>query len=517
MQPTVLFRVDAGLAIGSGHVMRSLALAEALRRQGARVVWIMRPQPSDLRQLIKSKAFEVRPLPSAAPADSAEADRGEYERWLGAPWEVDALQTLQALSLSDTRPDLLIVDHYGIDARWERSVRPHVERLVVIDDLVNRSHDCDILVAPTAGLSPSLYRRLVPRHCRIFAGVSYALIASEFAERRSESITRRQARRGVVRRILVCFGGVDRTDLTSACIRALRQSRFDGRLDVVLGAEAPHKETVAGLLNAYFPSCRLHIAPASMASLMVEADLSIGAAGVMAWERCAMGLPAIVMCAAANQEEVASALAGHGAAVVVEPSGELEESLAERIHELLRDPVRVDQMGKRAAGVCDGLGAARTALVLSPEQARDGKAVTLRLARASDRQRLFKWQTHPSTRQYARKPGPPQYAEHCRWVRERIQDPRCLFHIIEYDMRPAGVVRLDALDQSRMFEISIYIDPEMKQRGIARAALRGIRRLLPWAELHAWVMPGNVASQRLFEGAGYTYHDGRYIARPRVH
>lgn len=516
MKPGVLFRVDGSLAIGTGHVRRCLALAEALRNEGAPVLWVTRPQLGDLRQLIAAKGIDVCALSPVPPANPACADGPEYEHWLGVPWQVDADQTLRALSRRGFRPDVLIVDHYGIDARWERRVRPYVGRLVVVDDLGNRPHQCDLLIVPAEGRRPSLYRRLLPKECRILAGASYALIASEFAAGRIGSIGRRQARRGAVKRILIGFGGVDRSDLTSLSLRALRRVRFDGEVDVVLGAEAPHRETVAGLLKACFPNSRLHIAPPSMASLMTAADLSIGAAGVMSWERCTMGLPAVVVCAARNQVEVASALAARGAALVMEPTGALEASLAEQLGELLRNPVRVSEMGKRAAALCDGLGAARTALVLAPEKARDGKDVTLRLAQTSDSELLFRWQLHPSTRAHARKPEPPSYEAHCRWVRERIEDPLCLFHLVEYDTKAAGVLRLDALETPRAFEVSIHIAPELKQRGIARAALRGIRRLLPWAELHAWVMPGNTPSRRLFEGAGYVYHDGRYIQRPRT-
>lgn len=547
MAPTVFFRVDAGLEIGSGHVMRSLALAEALRLAGARVCWIMRTRPGDLRRRVESKGFEVRSLPpatnaapdaapAAVPPASQGAARREHERWLGVPWQEDALETRRALGAGGAgaiRPDLLVVDHYGIDARWESSLRPHVGRLCVIDDLGDRAHDCDLLVAPAAGLGPSHLRRLVPEYCTILTGASYALIASEFAEKRTAAIARRRARPGGVARIFVGFGGVDRAGLTRASLKALLRVRFEGELDVVLGEEAPHREEVRSFLDEHFQNARLHVAPASIAPLMAEADLAIGAAGVMSWERCAVGLPAVVVCAAANQARVARALAVVGAAAVVAhggedpragansqvagvltPGGDVEEALARCIGELLGEPEQLEVMSARAAYLCDGLGAARAALALMPEEAGDSKPVSLRPARIADTKLLYEWQTHPSTRRYARRPEPPQYEEHRRWVRRKIRDPLCIFHIVEYDAKPAGVVRLDALEQPRAFEVSIHVDPELKRRGIARAALRAIRRLVPWAEFHAWVLPENEASRRLFESAGYKFWEGRYVERP---
>lgn len=522
MAMTVVFRVDAGIEIGSGHVMRSLALAEALRSEGARVLWIARSRPGDMRQRVASRGFEVRALPPAAQAVATGGGvRREHERWLGVPWEADAVQTLRALERSGAggvRPDLLVVDHYGIDARWESRVRPHVARLCAVDDLGDRAHACDVLISPGAGRGAAHFRRLIaqgllPEDCRILAGASYALIASGFAERRWDALLRRRERSGSAKRVLVCFGGVDRAGLTLTALRALDRAGFRGELDVVIGEDAPHKEGVARLLRARFPSSQLHISTASMPSLMAEADLAIGAAGVTSWERCALGLPAVVLCAAANQARVARALGAYGAALVV---GEiLDDALSRCIAALLDNPARLRAMAERAARLCDGLGTARAALALIPESAGDGKPVTLRPARIADTRLLYEWQTHPSTRRYARRPDPPRYEEHRRWVRRKVRDPSCLFHIIEYDKEPAGVIRVDARDQPNTFEVSIHVDPGMKRRGIARAALKAVRRLLPWAELHAWVLPENEASRRLFESAGYTFRDGRYVECPR--
>ena len=407
------------------------------------------------------------------------------------------------------------MDHYGLDAKWESRMRRYATALLAIDDFPHRIHDCDFLLDPTVGHIPQSYADLVPAGCRMFTGTGFALVDPEYAYWRTQAIARRRARRGAVGRVLIGFGGIDQANATAKAIKALELCGFEGELDVVLGAVAPHQDAVRDLLRQAFPQARLHIGPSSQAPLMALADLAIGAAGTTSWERCTVGLPAVVLSVAPNQRDVAQALADSGAALYL---GEDEhvpaETLARAVTELLADRDRLTLMAELAAALCDGLGAARVALELLPERAKDGGRVTLRLASPSDREQFYAWQADPSTRRYARNPNPPTYDEHCRWFEGKLRDPACIMHVIEHDGAPAGVVRLDTVEGPAAFEISIFVDPARKQRGIGGAALKAVRRLMPWATFHAWVHPDNTASQRLFEGAGFSFVDDHYISRP---
>ena len=129
----VLIRADASVDIGSGHVMRCLALADGLRKAGARVAFASRPAPGDLCDFIAAKGYPVHRL-------SVGEDRGS-----DMDWETDAKQTI-AVVRGDVPFDWLIVDHYALDRRWESTMRPCAKAVMVIDDLANRIHDCDILL-----------------------------------------------------------------------------------------------------------------------------------------------------------------------------------------------------------------------------------------------------------------------------------------------------------------------------------------------------------------------------------
>jgi len=136
----IAFRVDASAHIGAGHVMRCLNLARALRDKGASSCFFCRPHEGNLISLVEQNAFPV----VALPAPATDRGPGAYKDWVGASPEQDARDSLDALG--ERKPDWLVADHYGLDAQWERSMRPHVGRIMLIDDLADRLHECDLLL-----------------------------------------------------------------------------------------------------------------------------------------------------------------------------------------------------------------------------------------------------------------------------------------------------------------------------------------------------------------------------------
>ncbi len=144
----VVFRADASLNIGSGHVMRCLTLANALRESGASCFFVCREHPGNLLELIREQGFEAIGLPLPKTFESLHgkhsSSRLTYAGWLGDSWQRDAEQTLAALN--GELADWLVVDHYALDSAWEESLRPACRRLLVIDDLADRDHRCDLLL-----------------------------------------------------------------------------------------------------------------------------------------------------------------------------------------------------------------------------------------------------------------------------------------------------------------------------------------------------------------------------------
>lgn len=329
----VAVRTDASLAIGTGHVMRCLTLAKMLHKRGAEVFFVCREHDGHLCDLIQEQGFAVSRL-------SARTE-------VNASWQEDAAASRVAIEMQGGRADLLVVDHYGLDARWERVLRPMVGRVFVIDDLADRPHDCDVLLDQNLHDAPeSRYSALVPASIRLFIGPRFALLRPEF-----DAITVRLRDRGL-QRLLVFLGGTDPSNEVLKLVSALRGLGADAPLTkIVLGPTNPHAAAVRHAAQG-MDNVNIIGATSQMASLMDEADLGIGTCGGAAWERCALGLPALVVVNAENQRDDARILHAMGA---VRNLGDAAATSVERwiaeIRALQRDPVALKDMSASAAAV----------------------------------------------------------------------------------------------------------------------------------------------------------------------
>jgi UDP-2,4-diacetamido-2,4,6-trideoxy-beta-L-altropyranose hydrolase len=354
----VALRVDASREIGIGHFMRTLTLADELRASGAATRFISRHLPESLRSLLGSKGHELALLAS----DSEPVDELPHARFLGTSQQCDARDTLAALA--GRRWDWLVVDHYGLDSRWESVVRGAARRIMAIDDVADRDHDSDLLLDQNlyAGMS-ARYEGRVPPGCRTMLGPSYALLRPEFRLLREAASPRANA----VRRVLVFFGGGDPHDFTGHAVAAL--ARLGSRrleVDVVIGSENRRCEQIEAQCRAGGFDC--HVQTAKMAELMAAADLAAGAGGSASWERCCVGLPAVCVAFAQNQVDIARALDDAGACWYV---GGVETATESRIEQALRslmeDDARRVRMSATAFGLVDGRGAERVLRALGEQ------------------------------------------------------------------------------------------------------------------------------------------------------
>lgn len=348
MGASIVFRCDASLAIGSGHVMRCLTLAERLRSRGMVCRFVCREHRGHLLELIAQQGFEAHGLP---PPD------GPSEDWLGVDWRVDAARTAEVLSALPV-PAWIVADHYGIDCRWEEAMRRPTSRLMVIDDLANRAHDCDLLLDQNHGREPADYEGLVPGACKVLAGTSYALLRPDFALLRPASLARRDP--PALERILVALGGVDLPNATGAALSQLASQPLGPRtcLTVVMGPHAPALDAVRRQATAMPWPTTVLVGIDDMARRMAESDFAIGAAGTSAWERCCLGLPSLALVLADNQRFIGAALAATGAAYVAE-DGDPGHRAGELVAHLQAEPERLLAMGRSASRLVDGLGVPR--------------------------------------------------------------------------------------------------------------------------------------------------------------
>lgn len=329
----IAFRVDAAPSIGGGHLSRCLTLASKLKGEGVRCLFVMREHSDYLGQQVHTAGFELITLPKA---NNARVDSASYISWVGAPWQTDAQQTYHALTnyLSD-EVHWLIVDHYGLEAEWERYFLDRDIRVGAIDDLVNRSHCAEFILDQTCGRSSLEYSSLVEEGTKFFVGERYCLLRSEFFDVRHVSIQKRQSFHQA-RTILVNFGSTDPTGHTMSALKGLAEFATVNNVEVcvVVGSSCPFLDKIKQLIDELPYKIALHIDSPQMAQLITDADIAIGAAGASTWERCFLGLPTLLVKTAENQTDVINRVISSGAALGFDDSLEDQTLLSQAISEL---------------------------------------------------------------------------------------------------------------------------------------------------------------------------------------
>lgn len=354
----VIFRTDASVRIGIGHVMRCLTLAEALREGGAECRFICREHEGHLLEQIRQRGFDAYGLPiateSAERADSGHREDSTQSAWLGSDWATDAAQT--KVGAGGTAVDWVIVDHYALDARWERAIRQICHRLMVIDDIANRPHLCDLLIDQNYE-DEERYKKFVTTSCRLLLGPRYALLRPEYAEHRAKKTFEGES----VKRVLVFFGGSDPLDLTGTALKALSVSALNElKVDVVVGTNYLHHDSLKQIAQLR-GNTTVHQPRSHLADLMAGADIAVGAGGVTNWERMCLGLPSLVVVVAENQAPISEILNRSG---VIRLLGKAEDITESIVSDALLDEIESRRFISRitpAMALCDGLGVSRVA------------------------------------------------------------------------------------------------------------------------------------------------------------
>lgn len=474
--PKVAIRVDASAAIGGGHLGRCLTLAAQLRAWGREVLFVCRAHPQSLNADVEAAGFTLLELPEGGGGDAAALAPH-------APFEA------------------VVVDHYELGAAWEATLRPMTARIVAIDDLADRAHDCDVLV-DVSPPGPGRYAGLVPDHCVRLLGPAFAMLRPAFAALRGASAPRE----GGIGRILIAFGATDPDNRCAAAADAARAALGgEVHLDIVIGRHAPHRDALAARADSRLT---IHVDSDRVAELMAAADLAIGAGGTMSWERCCLGLPALVTEIAANQRDTIAALAAAGCAIPVPAGPEFGSTVEAALQTLAGDPALLRQMGEAARGLTDGRGASRVArAIISPE-------IRLREARPDDCRDLWRWRNDPVVRAASLDGALIAWEGHRAWFAARLADPACALLVAEEAGLPVGVLRFDA-GAADAAAISVYLTPGNQGRGLGTPLLRAGEA---WLRAHrpavrrivAEILPENSASLAAFEGAGYVARQSHY-------
>jgi UDP-2,4-diacetamido-2,4,6-trideoxy-beta-L-altropyranose hydrolase len=480
--------------MGIGHVMRCLTLASAMTQCGADVTVAARHLPVTLEAAVAASGASLFRLPTRPIASDGDL---AHSHWLGTSQAQDALDSIEAIGQAC---DWVVVDHYGLDARWETAVRRHA-RVLVIDDLADRPHAGDILLDQNLQGDHNRYAGLLGRSCLPLLGPRFALLRSEFGEARHACA----AREGAAIRLLVCFGGMDVDNHTGLTVKALEGfPSFQGGVDVVVSQVHRHLDSV--VKSCQDAGYRCHVQISKLAALMAQADVAVGAGGTSNWERCAVGLPALITPVSANQEAQVREVATQGLAWTIDRD-RWRTDMALHLRALIQNAGARRHMSRQGLYAVDCRGTARVLRAMGLSD------VGIRPATMADRHALFSWRNDPAVRASSRTRSELDFGSHVQWLRATLDNSARVLLIGERNARPVGVVRFDV--EGRSAEVSVYLVPGAHPPGTGGALLAAaetwLRKQRPEVGLYrAEVLGDNRPSHRLFRSGGYILSSTHY-------
>jgi UDP-2,4-diacetamido-2,4,6-trideoxy-beta-L-altropyranose hydrolase len=457
--------------MGTGHVMRMIALGQAWQDSGGAVRFLGDLTP--LAGRLTAEGFAVLPIPAVCPDT----------------------EDLNAL-LAATRPgDWVAIDGYHFDTAYQVALRAAGRKTLVMDDINDRcEYAADILLNQNPEARDIRYS--VNPDCLQLRGTDYALLRREFAKfPRNDRPTPESASR-----LLITLGGADPTNLTSKVVRAMAGRNDPSfQVTIVAGAANPHIRDIQKAADELACPVTLLTDVADMAELMHQADLAITAAGSTCWELCFFGVPMLLFVVADNQEGIGRALTSEGAALRFDTDAPAGEIIAE-LRRLCADSPARDAMRTCGRRLIDGRGAARVADALRRPILR------LRPAGPDDSDLLLAWRNAPSARANSFTTGIIAPEEHRAWFDKKLADDTTMLLVAEDTAgKPVGQIRLE-LDGSEAV-ISLSVSPDAMGRGIGTAmtmaACKRLASTWPRAIAVALVKPDNTASARMFRKAGF--------------
>ncbi|MDZ7903998.1 MAG: UDP-2,4-diacetamido-2,4,6-trideoxy-beta-L-altropyranose hydrolase [Rheinheimera sp.] len=533
---TVAICADASRQIGSGHLMRCLSLARALRQIGAEVRFYYAAWPGHADTWLNAQGFHGELLDFAVDNFLADEDAKDSANVWSTLWQQQYghaclkawqpwLQSLntQATSSVHRTIDWCIYDNYGLAADFVKVIKPSCRQLMAIDDLANREHPVDLLLDQNAVFGmQTRYQTWLPAACTQLLGPQYALLRPEFYPSSVPITSQTSSARSYqqVNRILVSIGGSDTVGLTERLCKLLfaQQVFADISLDVVVGS-AYEKITELTELIAARANSRLFVQTNEMASLMRQADLAIGAGGSSQWERALTHLPSLVVAVADNQQPGCEYLQHLGA---IQYLGRVEqvsdELLLNAITEIIENKDLRQALAERAYALMaiaqnDASSSATQVLYSGAEKVARKMSflstlatLALRQAETADAELLFTWANDPYVRAMAFSKAPIAWATHLAWFEQKRQDASTDIWICEQFGQAVGQCRLNAITPL-IGEIHLNLNPACRGLGlaaamIAKACQASIARH-QWQEIHAVVKLSNHASLRAFIRAGF--------------
>lgn len=471
MSNTLTIRADCSSTIGTGHVMRMIALAQAWQAIDGKVCFIGDVAPLATR--LRKEGFSTLPMTASPP------DGGDINTLINA-----------------TKPgDWIAIDGYHFDTNYQRAIRNAGRKTLVLDDVCDRNpYNADILLNqnPDAGK----YSYSINEDATQLLGARYALLRKEFTQHQDE----RRCIPDKASNILVTLGGADHANMTPKALDAIATMGDDTlHIKIVAGPANPHLDELRKKVNTLSCSCELLTAVNDMPSLMRWADLAISAAGSTCWELCFFGVPMLTFVIADNQQGIGRELAARELAVCLDTTASVED-IAAGLHRLCTDATARKAMSTKGKTLIDGRGATRVAQTIYCSSIR------LRRARQEDCETLHDWRNDPLVRLNSFNTEAIPLSEHRKWYEGKINEDTCLFFVGEDgDGSPVGQIRFDR--HAGEATVSVSVAPTKTGRGIGTTIVQlgcmELRKTWPGVSIIALVKKDNPASATMFEKAGF--------------
>jgi UDP-2,4-diacetamido-2,4,6-trideoxy-beta-L-altropyranose hydrolase len=351
-----LFRTDASTTIGLGHVRRCLSLAHAVRQNGGESIFLSRALDVDVAPAIRAEDFKsvILPRPDGIVAPD---DLVPYAQWAQVNWQTDAAQTIAAVK--DLNVDLVIVDHYAFDSRWQDSVGCSLRcKVAAIDDVADRAMSVDFLIDHNKSADhQAKYAGRLDRRPTMLVGPMFALLGPTYAS------AARHVPRDVVRSVGVFMGGIDLNNLSELALHACRDAGFSEFVEIVSTHSNPNLAQLREAV-ARDGESGLSLDVGDLAAFFARHDVQVGASGGALWERCCIGSPTLSVIAAANQRAVLMPLAADEVMYTVASIPPRRQDVSTAMRRLIDDGALRRRLSTNARNLVDGLGADRVAKAL---------------------------------------------------------------------------------------------------------------------------------------------------------
>jgi UDP-2,4-diacetamido-2,4,6-trideoxy-beta-L-altropyranose hydrolase/UDP-4-amino-4,6-dideoxy-N-acetyl-beta-L-altrosamine N-acetyltransferase len=510
----VIIRVDASLKMGTGHVMRCLTLAKVLKENGGDVEFICRKHEGNLIDKIRSSGLVVHELEVCKEIEFG--NKSAHSHWLGATQQQDADDCIDIFKAKNI--DWLVVDHYSLDEQWQKRLKPYCKKLMVIDDLADRKHQCDILLDQTFGRQQEDYSGRVPEGCELLLGSEYALLRPEFAKWRTYSLARRS--KPEFKQLLVNMGGVDVDNITEKVLDELKISNLpnDLHITVVMGGAAPYLENVKSKAITLPCKTEVKVDVGNMAEIMANSDIAIGAAGSTTWERCCLGLPTIQIVIAKNQQFLAETLACRN---IVKLAKEIKEItyLLENSSEWAKD------VGNSALEICDGMGSHKvfnktTDRKIFLDEFGEVDLCNYVNLNENDKLQALNMRNHPQIKKWMHNRDSISEEDHFGFIKNLEIDMERRYFLVKQKDNIIGSINFSKINFENSVDLGIYTNPflQLKDSGklLESAASQYAFIELDVEKIKLEVLPGNEKAIRFYNKCGFKFVNTKKINHQNI-